>query len=84
MRTTVWAILGMLVTAVAAQDAWEARRQRLGTPQDPYRILVDKVLMASNNWVMTPDHVAEMKAADSRQQATKMPHSCHSSILSQK
>lgn len=63
MRTTVWAILGMLVTAVPAQESWDAHRQRLGTPQEPYRILVDKVLMASNNWVMTPDHVAEIKAA---------------------
>jgi len=30
---------------------------------DPYRILVDKVLMKSTGWVMQPAHVAEIRAA---------------------
>ncbi len=56
--------LFMLFTAGAgAQETWETRRAKLGSKEEPYRILVDKVLMASNEWVMTPEHVAEIKAA---------------------
>jgi hypothetical protein len=54
-----------LATSGFAQDGqgdWSARRQVLGT-SDPYRILVDKVLMQSTGWVMQPEHVTEIKAA---------------------
>lgn len=54
--------IGLAVCAVA-QETWEARRAELGSPQQPYRILVDKVLMFANDWVMTPEHVAEIRAA---------------------
>jgi hypothetical protein len=46
----------------AAEGSWDERRQKLGTPAKPYRILVDKVLMFANKWVMEPEHVAEIKA----------------------
>lgn len=48
--------------AQPAEESWSARRQKLGTT-DPYRILVDKVLMQSTGWVMQPEHVAEIRAA---------------------
>ena len=63
MRTLLVALLALLAVGAGAQDSWEARRQKLGTKEEPYRILVDKVLMASNDWQMTPAHVAEIKAA---------------------
>ena len=44
------------------REGWQQLRQSTGSKQNPYRILVDKVLMASNGWVMTPEHVAEIKA----------------------
>ena len=46
----------------AAEETWAVRRQRLGT-EDPYRILVDKVLSLSTGWKMQPAHVAEIKEA---------------------
>lgn len=63
MRTILSALLLALAVAAIAQPSWDERRQKLGTPEDPYRILVDKVLMAANGWVMEPEHVAEIKAA---------------------
>jgi hypothetical protein len=62
MRAKVCVLYVLIAALVSAQDSWEARRERLGSPENPYRILVDKVLMASNGWVMTPEHVAEIKA----------------------
>ncbi len=58
-------ISGLFAVAVCAvtEGSWDERRQKLGTPEEPYRILVDKVLMLANHWVMTPEHVAEIKAA---------------------
>ncbi len=55
--------VAVTVVGVAAQDSWEARRERLGSREEPYRILVDKVLSLSNQWVMTAEHVAEIRAA---------------------
>lgn len=63
MKTVLIGLLLALAVAAIAQDAWETRRQELGSRQEPYRILVDKVLMAANEWVMTADHVREIKAA---------------------
>ncbi len=63
MRITLPALLLLITVGACAQDTWEARREKLGSREDPYRILVDKVLMASNDWVMEPQHVAEIKAA---------------------
>ena len=53
-----------LSCALSAQpdSSWAARRSALGT-SDPYRILVDKVLMKSTGWVMQPAHVTEIRAA---------------------
>lgn len=46
----------------ADEESWEFRRQRLGA-EEPYRILVDKVLMKSAGWKMQPAHVAEIRDA---------------------
>ena len=48
---------------LSAQESWETRRVSLGTEQNPYRILVDKVLMKGNGWSMTPGHVQEIRDA---------------------
>jgi len=48
--------------AQPAEGDWETRRKALGT-EDPYRILVDKVLMKSTGWVIQPEHMAEIHAA---------------------
>ncbi len=40
-----------------------SKKQIPGEPEGKWRILVDKVLMKSNNWVMTKDHVKEIKDA---------------------
>ena len=62
-----WACTGILLclgtaAAPAERDSWAARRARLGA-EDPYRILVDKVLMQSTGWVIQPEHVKEIGAA---------------------
>ena len=57
--TLVWS---QPAEAPLTREGWQQLRQSLGSKQNPYRILVDKVLMASNGWVMTPEHVAEIKA----------------------
>ena len=55
-------VCGQPAEAPLTPEGWQQLRQSLGSKQNPYRILVDKVLMASNGWVMTPEHVAEIKA----------------------
>jgi len=65
MRTVLIALTFSVAVCAMAQDTWEARRARLGSRQQPYRILVDKVLMLANDWVMTPEHVAEVREAGS-------------------
>jgi hypothetical protein len=55
---------GVLVALVSATHAaGPLDRTKLGRT-DRLRILVDKVLMADNNWVMTEDHVKEIAGAD--------------------
>ena len=44
------------------QVDWEKRRASLGH-QDKLRVLVDKVLSSSNNWIMTEQHMDEICAA---------------------
>ncbi len=61
MRGIAIALTIALAVCAVAQDTWEARRAELGSRQQPYRILVDKVLMLANDWVMTPEHVAEIR-----------------------
>ncbi|MHB8993845.1 MAG: hypothetical protein ACYC63_01180 [Armatimonadota bacterium] len=63
MRRMMWALMLVVAVGAMAQDSWEERRDKLGSREEPYRILVDKVLSLSNQWVMTPEHVAEIKAA---------------------
>ena len=63
MRTVLVALTFSVAVCAMAQDTWEARRAELGSRQQPYRILVDKVLMFANDWVMTPEHVAEIREA---------------------
>jgi len=46
----------------AAGIDWPQKRAALGH-EDKFRILVDKVLCRSNNWVMTEAHVREIKEA---------------------
>ena len=46
----------------AAEINWQQKRAALGH-QDKFRILVDKVLSRSNNWIMTEAHVREIKEA---------------------
>jgi len=48
--------------AGAARDDWAERRAALGH-SDKLRVLVDKVLMADNDWVMTQKHVDEIRDA---------------------
>ncbi|MBT3379106.1 MAG: hypothetical protein HN742_36125 [Lentisphaerae bacterium] len=64
IRTGLWAATLALgsVLAQPTESDWVARRNALGT-SDAYRILVDKVLMASTGWIMQPEHVAEIRAA---------------------
>lgn len=52
-------LLGM---ALLVTNVWGADRQALGRT-DKLRVLVDKVLMADNKWVMTEDHVREIAEA---------------------
>jgi len=63
MRIVLVALLCSLTVGALGQESWDARRQKLGSAEDPYRILVDKVLMKANGWVMEPEHVAEIKEA---------------------
>ncbi len=62
------ALVGVLVaswfgaSAHAAEFDWEKKRAALGR-QDKLRVLVDKVLSASNKWVMTEKHVDEIRDA---------------------
>ena len=63
MGTVLINVLLAATACAAAEGSWDERRQELGTPDEPYRILVDKVLMLANKWVMEPEHVAEIKAA---------------------
>jgi hypothetical protein len=60
--TSATLLCGQPAEAPLTPEAWQQLRQSLGSKQNPYRILVDKVLMLSNGWVMTPEHVAEIKA----------------------
>jgi hypothetical protein len=48
--------------SLLAASARAAKREDLGR-SDKYRVLVDKVLMASNGWVMTEDHVRQIADA---------------------
>lgn len=63
MRIILIALLFSFTVIALGQESWDARRQCLGMPENPYRILVDKVLMKSNDWVMEPEHVTEIKEA---------------------
>jgi len=56
--------LSLLLVAllVLSTAAYSADRAALGRTEK-LRILVDKVLMASNKWVMTEDHVKEIADA---------------------
>ena len=55
-------VAGLLFCLPAAAQTADA--QTAGFDQNPkLRVLVDKVLMASNDWVMTAEHVREIAAA---------------------
>ena len=61
-RAAVCAVAGLLFCLPAAAQTADA--QTAGFDQNPkLRVLVDKVLMASNDWVMTAEHVREIAAA---------------------
>lgn len=55
-------LMALVVPARAAEFDWAKKRAALGK-QDKFRILVDKVLSKSNQWVMTPQFVAEIGEA---------------------
>lgn len=62
-RRVLWTVLAAGAWLVALQlPAQAALRDELGRTVKP-RILVDKVLMASNKWVMTEDHIKEIADA---------------------
>lgn len=54
--------LGPATRAPAAEIDWVKKRAALGH-QDKLRVLVDKVLSRSNNWVMTEKHMDEIRDA---------------------
>ena len=51
----------LLVLMMLAQPA--GSQQVIEAPDEKLRVLVDKVLMAANDWVMTEAHVEEIAAA---------------------
>jgi len=58
--------MGALLALVAVAALGPAAADPTATPEAPpekLRILVDKVLMAANDWVMTDDHVRQIAAA---------------------
>lgn len=59
-RRAVWSILAMLSAGTLALPAGA---QIYEPSADKLRVLVDKVLMADNDWVMTDQHVEEIAAA---------------------
>ena len=62
---TELAIISLTFAAVIARAEevdWQARRGALGR-QEKLRILVDKVLSGNNNWVMTGEHMDEIRDA---------------------
>ena len=63
-RASVLLLSALLLSEVgqAAGVDWSQKRAALGK-EDKFRILVDKVLSRSNNWVMTETHVREIKEA---------------------
>ncbi len=52
-------VLAATPASLAAEFDWAKKRAALGR-QDKLRVLVDKVLSASNKWVMTPQFVQEI------------------------
>ncbi len=56
---TLSLLAGLALTTTAG---WAVTQDQLGRTEK-YRVLVDKVLMASNKWVMTEEHVKEIAAA---------------------
>ncbi len=61
--TTTTLVYSQTAEPAVTPEAWQQLQQSLGSKSNPYRILVDKVLSLSNGWIMTPDHVAEIKTA---------------------
>ena len=61
MGRTTHVAAGLSAVFLAASTA-ATERQDLGR-SEKFRVLVDKVLMAHNEWVMTEDHVREIAAA---------------------
>jgi hypothetical protein len=55
-------ILAGLSASRAAEYDWQEKRNALGDT-DKFRVLVDKVLSRSNDWVLTESHVREIKEA---------------------
>ena len=58
----VWNVVLAVWLGAAAAYAQLPDRDKLGT-SDKYRILVDKVVSAANDWVFTPDHMKEIRDA---------------------
>ena len=62
MTTILKAVVCASLLAVVLSSARAADRDQLGRAEK-LRVLVDKVLMASNKWVMTEDHVRQIAEA---------------------
>lgn len=67
----VWLLMALVVLGATA-GAQAAKREELGRTEK-LRVLVDKVLMADNNWVMTDVHVAEIDQRADRAAGTRPP-----------
>lgn len=62
MFALAFAALGVPAAVRGAEFDWEKKRAALGH-QDKLRVLVDKVLSMSNQWVMTEKHMDEIRDA---------------------
>lgn len=56
-------MLFLVVLLVSTLSCAAPNRYPVAGPQEKYRVLVDKVLMRHNKWVMTEQHIKEIKAA---------------------
>jgi len=60
--TSMAVVAGLVLPVRAAEIDWAKKRKALGR-QDKLRVLVDKVLSASNKWVMTEKFMDEIRDA---------------------
>ena len=62
-KRTWWALTTVLFLALAMLASPAASQKTAAGADEKLRVLVDKVLMATNDWVMTEAHIEEIAAA---------------------